>query len=230
MEEGRQERTAGCYRFELELEAYLEGEERPFVPAHTRECGYCRVIVKDLEALRRAARELPLEEPSPAVWSNIRAQLEAAGAFAEKAGFWDWFRQLDFLRRPVPVAAFVGTLILGCLLTSPRNNPEQDTHSVLSGRPAGTAVRSMALVGDSEALVQAVRELEQSFRAREGSLEPDLKATYENSLVSLDASIRECRDSLEREPDNSLAHDYLLAAYSQKVQVLSSALEYDVGR
>jgi hypothetical protein len=49
-------------------------------------------------------------------------------------------------------------------------------------------------------------------------------------LNSLDASIRECNDSLQREPGNSLAHEYLLAAYSQKAEVLSSALEIDEGR
>jgi hypothetical protein len=88
----------------------------------------------------------------------------------------------------------------------------------------------MALLGDSDALERVVHELEETFRAREGSLAPDLKATYENSLISLDASIRECSDSLEREPDNSLAHEYLLAAYSQKAEVLSSALEFDERR
>jgi hypothetical protein len=88
----------------------------------------------------------------------------------------------------------------------------------------------VAFIGDSDALEQVVHELEETFRAREGSLAPDLKATYENSLISLDASIRECSDSLQREPDNSLAHEYLLAAYSQKAEVLSSALELDEGR
>jgi len=72
--------------------------------------------------------------------------------------------------------------------------------------------------------------LEEAFRAREGSFAPDVKATYENSLNSLDASIRECGDSLQREPGNSLAHEYLLAAYSQKAEVLSSALELNEGR
>jgi hypothetical protein len=208
----------------------MEGEDEPFVLAHTRECAFCRVILEDLEALRAAALELPLEEPSPAVWSYIRAQLLAAGAVAEKASLWNWFRQLDLLRRPIPVAAFACMVILGCLLTAPPNHPEQDTSSPLTALPATTAVRSMAFIGDSNALEQAVRELEETFRAREGSLAPDLKATYENSLISLDASIRECSDSLQREPDNSLAHEYLLAAYSQKAEVLSSALEFDEGR
>jgi len=223
-------RTAGCYRFELELQAYMEGEQVPFVPAHARECAFCRAIVEDLEALRAAALALPLEEPSPVVWSNIHAQLQAAGAFAEKAGFWDWFRQLGLLHRPVPVAAFTCMLVFGCLLTAPRNNPEPDSVYPTSALPARSTVRSMAFMGDSAALQQVVRELEATFRAREGSLAPDLKATYENSLVSLDASIQECSSSLEREPDNSLAHEYLLSAYSQKAQVLSSALEFDEGR
>ena len=81
MEETNHERTAACYKFELELQAYMEGENRPFVPAHARECASCRIIVEDLEALRSAAREIPLEEPSPAVWSNIRARLAEEGAF-----------------------------------------------------------------------------------------------------------------------------------------------------
>jgi hypothetical protein len=228
MKETRRDRSAACYRFELELPAYMEGEEGPFVRAHARECAFCRVIVEDLEALRSAALELPLEEPSPAVWSHIRAQLLAAGAFAEKAGLGNWFRQLDLLRRPIPVAAFACMVILGCLLTAPGNYPEQDTTSPLTALPARTAIRSMAF--NSDAPEQVVRELEETFRAREGSLAPDLKATYENSLISLDASIRECSDSLEREPDNSLAHEYLLAAYSQKVEVLSSALELGEAR
>jgi hypothetical protein len=230
MKETRHDWSAACYRFELELQSYLEGEEGPFVLAHTRECASCRVIVEDLEGLRSAALALPLEEPSPAVWSNIRAQLVAAGAFAERVSLWNWFRQLDFLRRPIPAAAFACMVILGCLLTAPQNYPEQDTTSAFPALPARPAIRSIAFIGDSDALEQVVRELEKTFRAREGSLAPDLKATYENSLISLDASIRECSDSLEREPDNSLAHEYLLAAYSQKAEVLSSALEFDEGR
>jgi hypothetical protein len=230
MKETGHHRTAACYQFELELEAYMEGEERPFVLAHTRDCGFCRLIVEDLKALRVAAHELPLEEPSPAVWSNIRARLAATGAFAEKGSFWNWFRQPDLLRRPIPVAAFASMVILGCLLTAPRNYPEQDTTSASPALPARPAMGSMAFIRDSDALERVVRELEETFRAREASLAPDLKATYENSLISLDASIRECSDSLAREPNNSLAHEYLLAAYSQKAEVLSSALQFDEGR
>jgi len=231
MDEIRRHRTAECDRFELELEAYMEGEVRPFVLAHLGECVFCKVVPEDLVALRTAAGKLPLEEPSPAVWANVRAQLSADGAFAEKEGVWSWLWQLDLLRRPVPVAAFACMLALGCWMTAPRNYPQLEASASLAGpgsQPA--AVRSMAFVSGGTGLEQVVRELEETFKAREGSLAPDVKATYENSLSSLDVSIRECNDSLQREPGNSLAHEYLFAAYSQKAEVLSSALDIDEGR
>jgi hypothetical protein len=231
MEENRRYRTAECDRFELELEAYMEGESRPAVPAHVRECAFCNVVFEDLTALGRAARELPLEEPSPVVWANIRARLAAEGAFAETAGAWNWFGQLDFLRRPVPVAAFACLLVLGCWVTAPQNNPPTGSVAALATSASEpTVVRSLALAGGGTGLEKAVRELEEAFKARESSLAPDVKATYEHSLRSLDTSIRECNDSLQREPGNSLAHEYLFAAYSQKAEVLSSALESDEGR
>jgi hypothetical protein len=76
-------------------------------------------------------------------------------------------------------------------------------------------------------VAHVVSDLEGSFRQNEGSMAPDLKATYEKSLVSLDSSIQECLDSLRQEPGNTLAHDYLLTAYSRKAEVLSSALEFE---
>jgi len=230
MKEIRHEKTPGCYQFALELEIYMEGEKGPFVPAHARECAFCMAILKDLETLRLATRAMPLDDPSPVVWSNIHAQLAAAGAFGERVSLWNWFGQLDFLRRPIPVAAFACLVLLGCLVTVPRTYIQQNATTEFSALPAQAPVRSMAFIGDTGALERTVRELEETFKAREGSLTPDLKATYDKSLNSLDASIRECSDSLVREPDNSLAHEYLFAAYSQKAQVLSSALEIDEGR
>ena len=230
MSETRHDRSAACFRLELELQNYMEGENKPFVLAHTRECAFCRVLVEDLEGLRVAAGALPLEGPSPVVWSNIRAQLAAEGLFAEKASLWNWFSRLDFLRRPIPVAAFMGMLVLGCLLTAPRKYPVQDLNSTLPAPAGRTEARSMGFTADGQALERAVRELEEAYRAREGSLAPDVKATYQNSLNSLDTSIRECSDSLQREPGDSMAHEYLLAAYSQKAEVLSSALDLDEGR
>jgi len=55
-----------------------------------------------------------------------------------------------------------------------------------------------------------------------------VKATYRKGLESLDASIEECRASVEREPGDTLARQYLVAAYTQKAEVLATALQFDV--
>jgi len=121
-------------------------------------------------------------------------------------------------------------VILGFLLTMPSS--EIHPQESLETAAGSTAVAQMATAlpgGEDGALARVVSDLESSFRANEASMAPDLKATYEKSLVSLDGSIQECLVSLRQEPRNMLAHDYLLAAYTRKAEVLSSALE-SVGR
>ena len=72
-------------RFDEELEAYLEGEARPFIAAHALDCSGCGALLADLQSIRQAARDLPQEEPSRVVWANVRARLEAEGAFGRRS-------------------------------------------------------------------------------------------------------------------------------------------------
>jgi hypothetical protein len=225
MEEGRIEKSAACFRFESELEAYLEGESRPFITAHAQECPFCRVLQSDLEEIRQAARELPLEEPLPAVWANLHARLEATGAFRTHVSFWRGLLAWRYLPRPVPAGVLAGLAVLGSVLTMPPAGPQHwETADMISSSPAAVPASVVPGSEDSD-LARLVGELENDFRANNASLAPDLKATYEKSLVSLDDAIRECRASLREEPGNTLAHDYLLTAYTRKAEMLSFALE-----
>jgi len=217
-----------CTQFGEELEAYLEGESRPFIISHSQDCATCANLLADLQSIRQAARELPLEEPSRVVWANVRARLEAEGAFGTPVSGW---RQL-LARRVFPHAIPVGVLallvLLGSVLTLPSNSMYRwDTSNEVAGSPAGAQMASAMPAAEDGALVRVVSDLESNFKASEASMAPDLKATYEKSLVSLDGSIRECLDSLQHEPGNTLAHDYLLTAYTRKAEILSSALEFE---
>ena len=75
MEDSRYKAIAACSRFGGELEAYLEGEARPFIASHARECTACAALLADLQAIQVAARDLPQEAPSPALWSKLRANV-----------------------------------------------------------------------------------------------------------------------------------------------------------
>src|SRR5215471_9744048 len=84
---------AGCRRFDVELAAYLEGEERPALSDHVRDCPYCYAILSDLEGIRSSSSDLATEEPPPRLWSNIRASLIAEGIIRQPQTFWQRWLQ-----------------------------------------------------------------------------------------------------------------------------------------
>jgi len=220
------ERTSECIQFDRELMAYMEGEARPFVASHARECVFCSVILADLEQVRLSAQQLPLEEPSPVVWANIHSRLEHEGLFRSDGQSLDWLGRLRAIAKPAPLGALACLAILGAMLIAPPNSLQQ-AESVASepAVPQGAVVAAAPFPADRE-LARMTQDLEATFRANEALLAPETRATYEKGLTSLDASIRECRDSLRQKPDNTLAEDYLLTAYTRKAEILTSALEF----
>ncbi len=221
-------RGAACRQFDLELAAHLEGEERPAVIAHARECPFCRVVLADFEGIRAACRELPLEEPPARVWAHLHAALVAEGAFPEPVVGWQVFlQQLRFFPSPAPVAAMACLLVLGsALLVTPRA-PDQILSSYRSPASEEAVVASAGFSSSPGDLARTVQELETSYKARANFIEPEVKESYEAGLKHLDNSIRECLVSIQHEPDNTLAHEYLLDAYTRKAEVLAAALEFD---
>jgi hypothetical protein len=212
---------AGCRVFDVELAAYLEGEERPALSAHVRDCPYCYAILSDLEGIRSSSSDLATEEPPPRLWSNIRASLIAEGIIRQPQTFWQrwlqgWSASVG-LQNGLAVATLGFLMVLGIgLLKAPR--PETASHKASSIDLSEVASAAMAL-----------GSMEMSYQARAASLDPSMKETYQKSLDSLDGEIRECLDSIQQQPDNLLAREYLLAAYEQKATVLQSAL-YVEGR
>ncbi len=226
MDEGNFTVSSKCVQVDNELMAYLEGESRPFVDAHAQECPFCRTVLADLNQIQYVAKELTLEEPPPRLWANVRAQLDHEGVFASQGRRWAWLGRLRVFPEPAAVTALAGLAVLGTVLLVsyvPVQRTSSYKEATSSSLAPGTA--SAALNTDND-LVRMIQDMETTFKANEKFLEPENRATYEKSLASLDTSIRECKDSLRQQPDNTLAQDYLMAAYTQKVDVLTSALEF----
>jgi hypothetical protein len=221
-------RTPDCSRFEQELAAYLEGEASPLVAAHSLACAPCGSLLADLQSIQQAARDLPQEEPSRVVWANVRARLEAERAFRAPATGWRQILDWRIFPQAIPLGVLAVLVFLGSALTLPSNTMQRwDGSTQVASLPAVTQIAPVLPAGEDSTLAGVISDLEVSYRANEASMAPDLKATYEKSLVSLDGSIRECLDSLQHEPRNTLAHEYLLTAYTRKAEILSSALEFD---
>jgi hypothetical protein len=218
---------AACRQFDLELPAYLEGEDRPAVPAHARECVYCSVLLADLEQAVFASHHLPIDEPPARVWANIRARLASEGLIREQVSGWGRWLQHQVLR---PASASAGALacltILSVFLLSPADSGLKKASGWLS--PGTTpAVATASVLGTDTELLKTLRQMEESYQALEATLDPNLKATYRQSLGTLDDCIRECVTHCQRQPTDTLAREYLLNAYRAKAQVLASALQFD---
>ncbi len=207
-----------------EFEAVLEQTNDQALPAdaalHLAECGSCRALTTDIEAIVAAARELaePVEEPPARVWLQLRAQLEHEGIIRAQgtefaaatsnegsfAGVWAW------LRRPALVAAYAAFMVLAAGLAWETFTP--DDPGPQSPTPAATTSNLNRL----EAMT--VSDLK--------TLDPESSAALRRDLDIVDNFIAVCEKALREEPQNDDTRQYLYGAYQQKSELLAAAMEH----
>jgi hypothetical protein len=218
-----------CRQFEVDFADYLEGESRPQVPLHAKACPFCSVILTDLELIRAEGRSFSVEEPPARLWANVRSTLAAEGVIRERAaGRFGIFAFPSFARLAAPLAMLACLLLFSSVLMVPPSSIDHSSTSRWLALSDRDAVAEKVFLLEDSALASMVGDMEKSFEARRTSLAPGVEATYRKGLESLDDSIRECRASVESEPGNTLAREYLTEAYTQKAEVLAAALKYDV--
>ncbi len=179
----------------------------------------------DFAAIQSLAKDLPEFDPSPRVWANLRAALDTEGllrrprqALPRKPRRWGYWPRL------VPIGALAG---LAALLLSlapsglfrPPVAPNANSETALTATIPGMA--------EAVALSRTVVPMERAYEAERPSLDPGLQSAFDRSLRSVDEAIQESQQSVEDEPGNALARQYLMSAYQEKAQVLSSALEFN---
>lgn len=216
-----------CRQFDLELADFLEGEERPFIQSHARQCTACSNLLEDLGALRRVSVSLAEEEPPARMWANLRVALVQEGIIRTQKSFWQRiFGSLAWGPSPVTVTALAGVAALALFFLSTPGR--LDRHAGLfSQGSVQTADLVSAQDNTLHDVTSATEDMERTFHARAASYDPTVKQTYQKSLDSLNEEIRQCQAAMEQEPANSMAREYLSQAYVQKAQVLQSALEYE---
>ena len=221
---------SGCAQFDMELPAFLEGENRPFVARHVAQCEFCAIVLGDLQLLRSEALDFPLEEPPATLWANIRANLEAEGLIRnQNQGLLDWldsFGHAGGIRFAFQFGAAACLLLVGLVLLSPTASKEL-RRNVASVEPASAAQPTLSGSNTSATFLKSLEDMEASYRERAKALDPQVRQSYQRGLQSLNDSIRECQVVVQEHPNDSEAREYLTSAYEQKAAVLMTALEYD---
>ena len=212
-----------CKDFLKHLETWTGDEHPAEAQPHLRSCASCRGVVEDVNAIRAEARSWGTSEVEPheRVWNSLRAQLEQEGLIhsgeAERltptlvpAGE-NWLNGF-FARipRPALAGAYLSILVaLGFALGGPLNRQSNEARW-LEGTQIATSPLSAKLNTFEQAPIPASRDLN-----------PAVTASLHQNLAIVDNYISLCEKSVQEEPQNEVARDYLYEAYQQKADLLA---------
>ena len=200
------------------IDGELGERESVRLERHLAACDECRALQADLRRIIRGAAALAVPEPSEKVWLNIRARL--ADGKAEPAPRPVFGLGLPALRAAGIAAAALMLVVTGVVVGRRLGRPPS---------PAGHESRetyTLAKLDEAERFYQqAIKSLSEAFAAEKGTLAPQVAELFERNLSVIDATIQACRRAVLDEPDDLDARNYLMAAYTQKITLLDSALD-----
>jgi hypothetical protein len=214
--------TMTCKGFLKHLPLWMEGSPHPDAKAHLRNCQSCHHIIDDLNAIHTEARSWSAEEAEPPahLWASLRSQLEQEGLIREarqpqlEPSHSGWFsRWFAGVPRPALAGAYLVLLIAGAFGLSRPINKRANEARWLEGTEVSTSPLSAQLTAEQV-----------SFASFNNS-NPAVTASLNKNLAIVDNYIALCEKSVQEEPQNEVARDYLYEAYQQKADLLAQMTE-----
>ena len=215
--------TNDCKSFLGHLESWTEGDRPAEAQGHFRDCTACRKVVAELSAIQTEARAWGAYEMEPPerIWNSLRAQLEQEGlispaepgrvAPAVVPSQEGWLRGFfGRIPRPVLAGAYLSVLVALCFALSGPVNRQTNEARWLEGTQVATSPLSAQL-----------NSFEQNSIPSNRDLNPAVTAALQQNLAIVDNYISLCEKSVQEEPQNELARDYLYGAYQQKADLLA---------
>ena len=197
--------------------------------AHVRECANCRGLVEDMDAIRQTAGSWSAadEDPPARVWLSLRAQLQEEGLIrgdvrehvsSGAKGLGGWFGGIfTAVPRPALAGAYLLALIAVSVALTGRSTRELNANTWISGTQTSTGTLSAQLQTAEQDTVSVMVESN-----------PVVTASLHDNLAIVDNYIALCEKSVQEEPENEIARDYLYDAYEQKADLLAQMTERGV--
>ncbi len=205
------------------VDGELTGRKAAHLDRHLESCGECRALADDFRKIAGAAARLDSPEPSDKVWKNIRATLTVP----DRAPAGERFRLRPRFGLSVSALRYAGVAALAVVLIA--TGVVIGTRLGRQGIPEGLDSGEkyvLAKLDEAEGhYQQAIRALSEAFASGKGTLAPQVVELLERNLSVIDATIQACRTAVLEEPYDLQARNYLLAAYTEKVTLLDSALD-----
>jgi hypothetical protein len=210
--------TIGCKDFPDYLEPWMEGDRHPDALAHLRDCPRCRNLVEDLKMIQATAQEWGRTESEPPahLWNSLRVQLVQEGLIHQQSKRRGWLiGWLPRLPRPALAGAYLAAVIAVAFgLSGPVNQRINRARWLEGTQNSTTPLRAQFASAEMNATPPSVPDSN-----------PTVTASLHNNLAIVDNYIVLCEKSVNEEPENELARDYLFEAYQQKADLLAQLSE-----
>jgi len=198
------------------------------ISSHLDGCAACSGLIRDLMAVRDAARRLGPVEPPDHLWLEVagRLRLEQPPSprqarrprSASRASVWQW----------AGLAAALVVITLGVYYAR-RPAAPADRLATTSGAGNAAGTGSVETVAEELRLAlehydKAIAELELVTKNNDGSIDPQMAEVLKRNLNVIDGAIAESRVALATNPDSQSARDSLFEALRRKVGVLQATV------
>lgn len=199
------------------LSAYIDGDLAPHdadaIRDHLSTCAVCREAREELTAIHAELSTSASDIAAPDLWNDI-AKNVVPPVSKHRRAVW--------LPLGLSVAVAAAAVLVIIRFGTPRpeetdSSPQPDTLS---------AVREVQRAED--AYRQAIGTLEHAMAGEQSSFDPKTMAIVTESLEEVEAAIERSRTAMQRDPGNVEAIRTLLAAYQQKVDLLTDMLEQQI--
>lgn len=204
------------------LSDYLDGElsapERAELEAHVAECTTCARTLTELGAVVEAADRLPAIPPEADLWPGIEARLSPRGEAS--ADVVPLSRHRVAMTIPQLAAAAVALVLFAASAVWLAIGGEAGSSPGSVVLPeAGTPTTAVAFADFD----QAIDALEEEYRTRRESLDPETIRVVERNLAIIDQAIGEAREALAADPSSGFLSSHLADAMRQKLDLLRQA-------
>ncbi len=208
-----------CERLREILDDWADGSlseaEHQEAELHLASCAACRAEERKLRAFLAEAFGLRHEaQPGRDLWPGIATRIESRA------------RVLRFVRRGGLLSGLAAAAALVLALVLSRGpQPGAGVASVgSSGATVQPAAAGTADIERAEAeYLRATSQLIQTLNARRGSMPPEAQkqmADLEANVAAIDTALRQVKDALEKDPQNTKLNKMLASTHQKKIDLL----------
>jgi predicted anti-sigma-YlaC factor YlaD len=199
------------------VDGEVSGEDLRVAESHLTICAECRAAYDALLRIRRQAGELDDRLPAHDLWPGIAGRLDAGAAvlpFAPRR------RRLVF-SIPQLAAAAVALMAVSAGAVLLATHAGQQTVFAAAGAPSDARpMAGLASAKGVESYGSAIRDLESALVARRSTLDTATVRAVQQSLIIIDAAIRQAEAALAQDPNSMYLNSHLEHALGRKLEVL----------